>query len=162
MGAVGAFLFSLAGGLLYILLSRIGYIAALSGLVGVVCAIKGYNFFTKSETKRGVIISVVVAAIVLIIAWYVGFCMDMVDAYKDWFESGEVEYAPDLFEYIPYGIYDLEVNPLYFVDLLLSLGLGAWGCWSYVSNMLKRQKAADTASADASDAPPAADTVPAN
>ncbi len=140
-GVIGAFLFSLVGGVLYIILGMIGYIAALSGLVGVVCAIKGYSFFAKKESKKGIIISVIIAAIVLIIAWYVSFCLDMVQAYAMWFEQGEVDYAPTIFEYLPFGFYDLTVNPLYFVDLALSLGLGAVGCWSYISNVLKRQKA---------------------
>ncbi len=140
-GVIGAFLFSLVGGALYVILNMVGYIAALSGLIGVVCAIKGYAFFSKKESKRGIIISVVVAAVVLIIAWYVGFCMDMVDAYKMWYENGEVDYAPTFFEYLPYGIIDLTVNLGYFWNLLLSLGLGALGCWSYVANMLKREKA---------------------
>lgn len=143
-GAVGAFLFSLVGGALYVLLSRIGYIASLSGLVGVVCAIKGYAFFTKSESKRGIVISVVIAAIVLVIAWYIGFCLDMIAAYKVWFESGEAEYVPKFFEYvIPFGFYDLAVNPACFIDLFLSLALGAVGCGSYVKTMLKKQKAAE-------------------
>ncbi len=141
-GIIGAFLFSLVGGVLYIVLSRIGYIAALSGLIGVVCAIKGYSFFAKKDSKKGIIISVIIAALVLIIAWYVGFCLDMVDAYKDWLAAGEVDYAPTIFEYIPYGFYDLTVNPAYFGDLAISLLLGAVGCGSYVATLLKRQKAA--------------------
>ncbi len=144
-GVIGAFLFSLVGGVLYVLLSRIGYIASLSGLIGVVCAIKGYSFFSKKDTKRGVVISVIIAAVVLIIAWYIGFCIDMVDAYRVWFEAGEVVYAPNFFEYLPFGFIDLQVNPLYFVDLLLSLGLGAVGCWSYVAKTLKKQKAVEEA-----------------
>ena len=104
-------------------------------------AIKGYTFFAKGESKRGLIISVVIAAVVLIIAWYISFCLDMVEAYQIWFEQGEVEYAPTFFEYLPFAHYDLMVNPAYFVDLLISLALGAVGCGSYVSQMLKRQKA---------------------
>ncbi len=142
-GVIGAFLFSLVGGVLYILLGRIGFIASLSGLVGVVCAIKGYTVFSKSDSKKGVIISVAIAALVLVLAWYLGFCMDMVSAYELWFAEGEVDYAPDIFEYIPFGFIDLTVNPAYFIDLALSLGLGALGCWSYVSTTLKKQKAAN-------------------
>ncbi len=142
-GVIGALLFSLVGGALYILLSRIGYIAAVSGLIGVVCAIKGYSFFAKKESKRGIIIAVIIAALVLIIAWYLGFCLDMVAAYQVWYEAGEVEYAPTLFEYIPFAVYDLQVNPMYFADLGISLLLGAVGCWSYVSNKLKQKKAAN-------------------
>ena len=141
-GAVGAFLFSLVGGgFVYVLLNMAGFLSALSGLIGVVCAIKGYTFFAKGESKRGLIISVVIAAVVLIIAWYISFCLDMVEAYEYWYQEGEVDYAPTFFEYIPYGFYDLVVNPMYFVDLGLSLVLGAVGCGSYVSQMMKRQNA---------------------
>ncbi len=155
-GIIGAFLFSLVGGAMYVLLSMIGFIAALSGLVAVVCAIKGYTFFAKSESKRGIIISVIIAALVLILAWYVGFCIDMVGAYEMWYENGEVDFAPNFFEYFPYGVIDLTVNLTYFIDLALSLGLGAFGCWTYVSNMLKRQKLA----AQMADAVSAEDQIP--
>lgn len=140
-GVVGAFLFSLVGGLVYVVLNMAGFLSALSGLIGVVCAIKGYSFFAKKESKRGVVISVIMAAVVIIIAWYVCFCLDMVEAYQYWLETGEVDYAPTFFEYLPFGFYDLTVNPVYFVDLLLSLALGAVGCGSYISQMVKRQKA---------------------
>ena len=40
-GVVGAFLFSLVGGILWFVLYQIGYVASVSGLVGVVCAVKG-------------------------------------------------------------------------------------------------------------------------
>ncbi|MBQ9151581.1 MAG: hypothetical protein IJX72_04965 [Clostridia bacterium] len=140
-GAVGAFLFSLVGGVVYVVLSMVGYLSALSGLIGVVCAIKGYTFFAKKESKRGVVIAVIMAAVVIIIAWYVSFCLDMVAAYEGWYEAGEVDYVPTFFEYLPFGIYDLTVNPVYFVYLLLCLALGAVGCGSYVSQMIKRQKA---------------------
>ncbi len=156
-GVIGAFLFSLVGGLMYILLSMVGFIAALSGLVGVVCAIKGYSFFAKGESKKGIIISVVIAALVLVIAWYLGFCIDMVGAYEMWYEAGEVDYAPTLFEYIPYGVYDLTVNLSYLIDLAMSLGLGALGCWSYVATMLKKQKLAAQTAAAAPAEDPASD-----
>ena len=39
-GTVGALLFSLAGGVVYFLLYQVGYIAAISGLIGVICAFK--------------------------------------------------------------------------------------------------------------------------
>lgn len=101
-GVIGAFLFSLVGGITYLLLDQVGFIASISGLIAVVCAIKGYTFFSKNESKKGIVISVIIAAFVLIVAWHVGFCVDMVEAYKLWFENGEVEYAPTFFEYLTY------------------------------------------------------------
>ncbi len=142
-GVIGAFLFALLGGALYIGLSLIGFISWISGYVAVVCAIKGWAIFAKKESKRGIIISVILAAIVLIIAWYVGFCIEMVDAYKAYYAAGEVDFVPSLTMYIfsVQSFMDLTVNPLDFVYLALSLGLGAAGCWSYISSMIKRQKA---------------------
>ncbi|MBR6744037.1 MAG: hypothetical protein IKM00_02325, partial [Clostridia bacterium] len=71
-GAVGAFLFSLVGGILWFVLYQIGYVAALSGLVGVICAVKGYTFFakTKNESKTCLVLSVIIAVLVLAISWY--------------------------------------------------------------------------------------------
>jgi hypothetical protein len=52
-GIVGAFLFSLVGGALWFILYMVGFIAGISGLVGVVCAVKGYSFFSKKKALRG-------------------------------------------------------------------------------------------------------------
>ncbi len=137
LGALGAFLFALAGGVLYVLLSMVGLIAWISGFVAVFCAIKGYTLFSKAKSKKGVIISVVMAAIVMILSWYIGFCMDMLAVYELYYEAGDIEYVPTFFEYLPYSYLDLQVNPLAFLNLLLSLVTGAAGCWSYVSQTLK-------------------------
>ena len=83
-GAVGAFLFSLAGGVVWFLLWQIGILAGISGVIGVVCAIKGYKVFGKAESKKGVIISVVIAAIVIVIAWYACLSLDVMHAYEQW------------------------------------------------------------------------------
>ena len=40
-GTVGAFLFALVGGAIYFALWQVGYIASISGLIAVVCALKG-------------------------------------------------------------------------------------------------------------------------
>ena len=77
-GIVGAFLFSLVGGVLYYLLYQMGYLAALSGLVGVICAITGYSFFAKKESTKGTVISVIIAALVLVAAWYLCVASDQV------------------------------------------------------------------------------------
>ena len=69
-GVVGAFLFALVGGALWFVLYQIGYLAAISGLVGVICAIKGYSFFSKKESTKGVVIATIMAVLVLVIAWY--------------------------------------------------------------------------------------------
>ncbi len=142
-GLVGAFLFSLAGGIIYFLLLQIGYIAAISGLIGVVCAIKGYSFFAKKESMKGVILSVIIAVIVLIIAWYFGFAYQLYQAYQDWYALGEVEYTLTFFESVRAAIFFIPDNLSHLGDLGISLLLAAVGCGSYVANSIKRAKAAN-------------------
>ena len=69
-GIVGAFLFSLAGGILWFVIYLFGFIAGISGLVGAVCAIKGYSIFAKKESMKGIIISVIISLLVIVAAWY--------------------------------------------------------------------------------------------
>ena len=140
-GIVGAFLFSLVGGGLYYLLYQIGYIAAISGLIGVICAIKGYSFFSKKESMRGAIISIVIAVLVLVIAWYFCLSNDIYVAYQEWFANGEVDYMPTFFETVRSAYLFLEVVPAYYGDLAISLLLAVVGSASHVIKLFKRLKA---------------------
>ncbi|MBQ3867776.1 MAG: hypothetical protein II789_04425 [Clostridia bacterium] len=140
-GAVGAFLFALAGGAVWTLLSRIGIIAGLSGLIGVVCAIKGYKVFGKVESKKGVVISIIMAALVMVIAWYLCFAWDLLDVYKDWYQAGEIDYVPTYFECVRSGFEffgEGEILGTYLKDLLIGLAFCALGCFGYVRTAFRR------------------------
>ena len=69
-GVFGAILFALAGGILWVIIYQLGYLAAISGLVGVFCAIKGYALFAKKESVKGVVIAIIATLIVMVVAWY--------------------------------------------------------------------------------------------
>lgn len=71
-GAVGALLGSLAGVVCIVILSRLGYVAALSGLIMAVCALKGYELLGGKLTKKGVVIS----GILMLVMTYVGDQID--------------------------------------------------------------------------------------
>lgn len=58
-GVVGAFLGSLIGGALIVILGQLGYVAALSGLVMGVCTIKGYELLGGRLSTKGISISIV-------------------------------------------------------------------------------------------------------
>lgn len=139
-GIIGAFLFSLVGGVLYYVLYQIGYLAAISGIVGVVCALKGYAFFAKKESKRGIVISIIMAALVLIIAWYFCLSNDVYIAYQEWYANGEVDFTVSFFEAVGIAWMFLADVPGYFADLGISLLLAAVGCAGYVSKVFKKNK----------------------
>ena len=143
-GIVGAFLFSLAGGVLWFVIYMIGFIAGISGLVGAICAIKGYSIFAKKESIKGIIISVVMALLVIVLAWYFCIAYDVFNAYKAWFEEGEIDYTLTFFESVravSFYLGDPEIGPAYLKDLGIGLLFCVIGGGSYVVNAIKNAKA---------------------
>ena len=140
-GIVGAFLFSLVGGGLYYILYQIGFYASISGVIGIVCAIKGYSFFSGGESKRGIVVSVVTTVLVIMLAWYLCVAGDVYNAYQGWFADGEIDYTLTYFECVRVAYLFIMEIPEYLLDLALSLLFAGLGCWGYVSNLLKRRRA---------------------
>lgn len=142
LGVLGALLFSLAGVVVYYVFWSINIIAALSGIICVICAIKGYQIFSGANTKRGIIIAVAVSAVMLVLAWYICCCADIRAYWEAAFEAGEAEYVPTLWVCLLYGYLDIPANPGYLVDLVLSLAMSGLGCWGYVTRSLRMQEEA--------------------
>ncbi len=64
-GVAGALLGSLAGMTVMVLLGQLGYVAAVSGVVMGIFALKGYEFLGGKLTKKGIVISVAVMALMV-------------------------------------------------------------------------------------------------
>ena len=159
LGVLGAFLFALAGGALWFVLYLVGFIAAISGLVGVICAIKGYSLFAKKESVRGIVIAVVMTLLVIVIAWYFCLSYDAYIAHQQWFEEGEIDYTITFLDaLLGSHIYlsDPDIGPGYWGDLALGLLFCVIGGGSYVVNKIRNAKAAaayrDVAAAQAAKA----------
>ena len=67
-GIVGAVLGAAIGGASIILLSQIGYVAALSGIILSVCTFKGYELLGGKLSKKGLIISLLLILVTPYIA----------------------------------------------------------------------------------------------
>ncbi len=143
-GSVGAFLFALVGGVIWYVLYQVGFLAGISGLIAVIAAVKGYTVFSKKESLKGVIISVIMAIVVMIIAWYLCLASDVYSAYQEWYKNGEIDFTITFFEAVR-GAYvylmEPEIGPSYFGDLAIGLGLCAIGAASHISTTVKRLKA---------------------
>lgn len=142
-GIVGALLFALAGGVLWFLLYQVGFLAGISGIVAVVCAIKGYSLFAKKESLKGVIIAVLAAIFIIVVAWYFCLSMDVYKAYQEWYAAGEVDYTVTFFEAVR-GAYlfltDGEILGAYLLDLGIGLALCCVGAYRSISNAVLRVK----------------------
>ena len=154
LGLLGAFLFSLAGAVVWVILDMIGFIAALSGLVGVFCAIQGYRIFAGKLSKKGIIFSVIIAFLVLVLAWYGCLAWDVMKASQEWYASGEIE-APftygQAFSVAFLLLTDMQVLKSYGLSLLLGLGfaiLGSIGTIKTNFGRVNAEKAAKQQMAD--------------
>ncbi|MBR2635030.1 MAG: hypothetical protein IKD31_05575 [Clostridia bacterium] len=148
-GAVGAFLFALVGGVLWFVLYLVGFFAGISGLVGAVCAVKGYSLFSKKESVKGIVIAIVMVVLVMAVAWYLCLSYDIYVAHQEWFESEEIDFSLSFIESVqaaPYYLADPDVAPAYLLDLGIGLVLCFVGAGSFVSNKIKAAKAASKAS----------------
>lgn len=142
-GIVGAFLFALAGGILWFILYQVGYLAGISGIVAVVCAIKGYSVFAKKESLKGVIISIIAAILVILLAWYLCLSLDLYKACQEWYANGEVESAFTYFESVRVAylfLSDSTILAEYLMDLCLGLLLCGVGAYRSVANAIHRIK----------------------
>lgn len=91
-GVVGALIGSLVGVVCIILLSQLGYVAALSGAVMAVGVLKGYELLGGKLTKKGIIISIVI----MLLMTYVGDRLDWAILLLG--EGGGAEAGYNLFE----------------------------------------------------------------
>ena len=115
--------------------------------MGAVCAIKGYTIFGKKESVKGIIIAVVIALLVMVLAWYFCLAYDVYDVHKAWYANGEINYQVSFAEAVRgarFYLQDPEIGPAYLKDLGIGLLFCAIGGGSYVMNKissLKKNKA---------------------
>lgn len=68
LGFIGALVGAIIGGASIVLLSQIGYVAAISGLLTAVCTLKGYELLGKGLSKKGIVICVVLMILTPVVA----------------------------------------------------------------------------------------------
>ncbi len=129
-GILGAFLFSLAGGIVWFVLYQVGFLAAISGIVGVICAIKGYAIFGKRESVKGVIISTVIAFLVIVLAWYLCIGYDVYLAYQEWYANGDIDFFESISDASTF-LAEPEIATAYLKDLGIGLLFCVGGAFGY-------------------------------
>lgn len=138
-GIVGAFLFSLIGGVLYFIIYQIGFIAGISGLVIFVLANFGYGLFSgKKNSITGIIVSIICLILTTLLAEYMCIAYVIYDSFR--------EYDISLFTAIRSTldfIIDPEIGILGDVtfDVLIALALGALSAFGSIRTAIRASKA---------------------
>lgn len=132
-GAVGAFLGSLIGVVLWVIIYQLGYIAAIAGFVLVIFSIKGYELFSKKMNILGVIISVSISAIMLYFAQNVCLAIEIQKAFGETYGLGFF----DSFKLISEFLKEPEVKSGFFSDLGIGYFLMAVGSIGTIINVIR-------------------------
>lgn len=82
-GLVGAFIGSLIGVALWVIVYALGYIATICGIVLAVCIVKGYEMLGGKLNKTGIIITVLMTIFMVYVANYLSYGYEVYSAFKD-------------------------------------------------------------------------------
>ena len=133
-GFVGALIGALLGAASIILLSQLGYIASISGLILAVCTLKGYELLGGTLSKKGIVISIVLMLVTPYLADRIDWAIFLV---QEWAEYNIT--IGEAFAVIPLLLEDgsIEIGE-YIKNLLMIYGFVLLGAFSTLKNTLKR------------------------
>ena len=113
-GAVGALLGSLVGALAIILISRLGFVAAISGVIMAVTTLKGYELLGGKLSTKGMIISAVLMVVMVYLANRADWAISVYQEFKS--------YGADFFQcfrIVPELLKDADLTGRYIGSLVL-------------------------------------------
>lgn len=143
LGILGAFLLSLIGGAIWCGLLWLDIFRPVCGIAIITFAIIGYRAFTKKNSTKGLVISIVVSLVTVVMANYLVLVMQVYEAYKIWYESGEYFTKVTFLAAIKGSYYymsDAYVRGLVLRDLGLGVVFVLLGAVPFIVDAVKRRK----------------------
>jgi hypothetical protein len=128
LGTLGALLFALGGGVVWVLISQVGFIAGIAGLLTIFLAITGYKKFGKKLTKRGIVICIIISIIVILLASFISLTIDVLSAYRQYKNEGLIDRMPTFVQAAAIGIQLLFQEPDFALQYFGQLALGLLFC----------------------------------
>lgn len=83
LGIIGALIGAVIGGASIVLLSQLGYVAALSGAILAFCTFKGYELLAKGLSTKGIVICIVLMLLTPIIADWIDWAIVLMQSWAD-------------------------------------------------------------------------------
>lgn len=132
-GIVGALIGAVLGAAAIILLSRLGFVASISGLILAVCTTKGYELLGGRLSTRGIIISILLILVTPYIADRIDWAILLMQEYPGVSFADAFNAIPELLEegYIESGDYT--------TNLLMIYGFAALGAFGSLRQIFTRK-----------------------
>ncbi len=137
-GVVGAFLFSIIGGILYFIVYQFGFIAGICGLAMFVLANFGYSLFAGTKNRNsvpGLVSSIVCMVIMVFLAEYLCVSYEIFRAY----EMDNITFFDAVWA-TPQFLVEPDIRGPFINDLLFAYIFGVAASISNIKNIIKARK----------------------
>ena len=131
-GTIGAVLGSIAGVILWILIYKAGYIAAIAGFVIALGALKGYEKLGKNLNKKGVISSIIVIVIMVWLANRISCALDVYDGLSIYGNYSFMDCFTNLIDILDY----VDAKGDYYLNLAMGYVLTIAGSYKIIAQAL--------------------------
>ena len=133
-GAVGALIGALIGGGCIILISQLGYIASVSGLILAICTLKGYELLAGNLSKKGIAVCVLLMVVTPYLADRIDWAILIMQEWREY----RVTFAEG-FRLFPELLKDGSVDMgAYLKNLLMIYGFAFLGAFTTLRNTWKK------------------------
>jgi len=124
LGTIGALLGAILGGVIWIIIGKLGFIAGLAGFAMMYFAIKGYSGLSGNLDKKGQIISLIIAFAMIFVANYTLYALDFCKYYYDgnYSPNNLIDSYKNLSSYLTYSDYWFT----FLKDLIIGYALSIW------------------------------------
>lgn len=131
-GFVGALIGASIGAGVIILLSRLGFVASISGLILAICTLKGYELLGGRLSKKGAIICIILIVITPYIADRIDWAIVIKDSYSEYGIT-----LGDAFAVVPDFVKEGVIEKFdYFKSLIMIYAFAALGAFSTLRSLL--------------------------
>lgn len=139
-GIVGALIGALIGGASIILISQLGYIASVSGLILAVCTLKGYELLGGKLSTKGIVISLILVLVTPFLADTINWALMIKDAFSDpsLAMGGELTLLDGIIVLPVLLAEEPELMGEYVKNLLMIYGFVALGAFATLRNAFKK------------------------
>ncbi|MFT4145216.1 MAG: hypothetical protein QM644_12235 [Mobilitalea sp.] len=136
LGILGAINGAAIGGILWIVIGMLGFIAGIAGYVMMLFAIKGYRMLSGFLDKKGQIISLLIALLMIFAANYTLYSLD----YCKYYYSGVYSFdnLADSFRKLPDFIKQGEVWGDFLKDLVVGYLLSIWAGFGIIKSIFSK------------------------
>ena len=132
LGLIGAILGSLIGVALWVVINRLGYVAAISGLVMVFCALKGFGMLGGKVDKKGLVTGLLVCVAMLVFAQGICYGLDIHEVYTEFSILDCILSVPAFISEYP------DIAAAVWRDTIIGLLFLALGGWATARNIYKQ------------------------